>query len=145
MTLALIKRIFIRGNHEYRRRLLAVKLTGSFSNTEYISSMTKLATVFTIVLYKGSGIDCSPLQCPVPKELRGFLLICETLDQRQEYHYNSPRCVVMPITVFLDNGTLGEADTYVLPVESMRKNIGMIGSCVRVSPPKDPIQSHAQQ
>ncbi|RBA17809.1 hypothetical protein FPRO05_11524 [Fusarium proliferatum] len=114
-----IQPIFICGNDEYRIRLLSVKLTGSFSNTGYISSMIKPVAVFSVLPYKGSAIDSSPSQSPGPKEIPGLLLICETLEQRQEYHYNSPRRVVMPITVFLENGMSVEADTYVFPVAAI--------------------------
>ncbi|KAF5588713.1 zinc-type alcohol dehydrogenase [Fusarium pseudoanthophilum] len=118
MTSVLIKPIFIPGNDEYHIRLLSVKLTGSFSNTKYISSLTRPATVLTVLPYKGSVIDCSPSHCPDPKELPGLLLICETLEELQEYHYNSPRRVAMSVTAFLDNGISVEADTYVFPVAS---------------------------
>ncbi|KAF5535555.1 zinc-type alcohol dehydrogenase [Fusarium napiforme] len=90
-----IKLISVPGNDEYHIRLLSVKLTGSFSNTKYISSLTRPATVLTVVPYKGSAIDCSPSHCPAPKELPGLLLICETLEERQEYHYNSPQRVAI--------------------------------------------------
>ena len=116
-----IQPIFICGNDEYRIRLLSVKLTGSFSNAEYISSMTKPATVFTVIPYKGSAIDCSPSSYPDPKELPVLLLVCEPLEKRQDYHYNSPRRVVMPVTVSLENGISVEADTYVFPVASMEE------------------------
>ncbi|KAF4437121.1 Zinc-type alcohol dehydrogenase [Fusarium acutatum] len=56
---------------EYYIRLLSVKLTGSFSNTEYISPMTQPVTVFTVLPYKGSAIDCSPSQCPAPQRAPG--------------------------------------------------------------------------
>ncbi|KAF5968192.1 zinc-type alcohol dehydrogenase-like protein C16A3.02c [Fusarium bulbicola] len=116
-----IKPIFICGNDTYHIRLLSVKLTGSFSNTEYIYSITKPVTVFTVLPYKGSAIDCPPSQCPAPKELPGLLLICDTLEKRLEYHYNSPRRVVMPVTVFLENGICVEAETYVFPVASFEE------------------------
>ncbi|KLP15967.1 hypothetical protein CEK26_006521 [Fusarium fujikuroi] len=114
-----IKPVFIRGNDEYHIRLLSVKLTGSFSNTDYISSMIKPVTVFSVLPYKGSAINPSPSQPPGPKEIPGLLLICETLEKRQEYHYNSPQRVVMPIAVFLENGMSVEADTYVFPVATI--------------------------
>ncbi|KAF5659097.1 zinc-type alcohol dehydrogenase [Fusarium circinatum] len=116
-----IKPIFVRGNDAYHIRLLSVKLTGSFSNTEYIYSITKPVTVFTVLPYKGSAIDCPASHCPAPKELPGLLLICETLENRQEYHYNSPRRVVMPVTVFLENGICVEAETYAFPVASIEE------------------------
>ncbi|KAF5701296.1 zinc-type alcohol dehydrogenase [Fusarium mundagurra] len=113
------KPIFIRGNDEYHIRLLSVRLTGSFSNTEYISSMIKPATVFTV--REGSGIDYPPSQCPSPTELPGLLLVCETLEERHEYHCNSPRRAVLPVTAFLENGISVEADTYVFPVASIEE------------------------
>ncbi|KAF5551067.1 zinc-type alcohol dehydrogenase [Fusarium mexicanum] len=116
-----IKPIFICGNDAYHIRLLSVKLTGSFSTTEYIYSITKPATVFTVLPYKGSAIDCPPSQCPAHKELPGLLLICDTLEKRQDYHHNSPRRVVMPVTVFLENGICVEAETYVFPVASIEE------------------------
>ncbi|PNP53266.1 hypothetical protein FNYG_15761 [Fusarium nygamai] len=116
-----IKPIFIPGNDEYHVRLLSVRLTGSFSNTDYISSMIKPVTVFTVLPYKGSAIDYSSSRNPAPKELPGVLLIFETLEDRQEYHYNSPRRVVMPVTVFLENGIGVEADTYVFPVANFEE------------------------
>ncbi|KAG5743256.1 hypothetical protein H9Q69_013790 [Fusarium xylarioides] len=121
MTSIPIKPIFLSGNDEYHIRLLSVKLTGSFSNTDYVSTMTKPVTVFTVLAYKGSAIQCSPSKCPVPKELPGLLLVFETLQERQEYHYNSPRRVVMLVTDFLENGICVEADTYVLPVASIEE------------------------
>ncbi|KAF9772430.1 hypothetical protein IL306_009848 [Fusarium sp. DS 682] len=121
-----IKPLFICGNDEFQNRLLSLKLTGSFSNTEYISAMTKPATVMTILPYRGRDMDCSPLsKCQsnsyMPKEIDGVLLTCKTLEQRQEYHYNSPRRIPMPVTVFLDNGIAVEADTYVYPVDSIEQ------------------------
>ncbi|KAF4950126.1 hypothetical protein FGADI_8395 [Fusarium gaditjirri] len=118
MTLLSMKPIFIRGNDQYHCRLVSIKLTGSFSNAEYISSMMKPATVYTTLPYKGSGIDLSPSQWSVLKALPGLLLFCETEEQRQEFHYNSPRRAAIPVTVFLENGISVEADTYVFPVES---------------------------
>ncbi|EWG44459.1 hypothetical protein FVEG_15661 [Fusarium verticillioides 7600] len=116
-----IKPIFIPGNDEYHVRLLSVELTGSFSNTDYISSMIKPVTVFTALPYKGSVLNCSLSNYPAPKELPGLLLIFETLEKRQEYHYNSPRRVVIPVTVILENGISVEDDTYVFPVVSIEE------------------------
>ncbi|KAF5630604.1 zinc-type alcohol dehydrogenase [Fusarium tjaetaba] len=116
-----IKPIFVPGNDEYHIRLLSVKLTGSFSNTKYISSLIRPATVLTVLPYKESAINCSPSHCPAPKELPGLLLICETLEERQEYHYNSPRRVAMSVTAFLANGISVEADTYVFLVASFEE------------------------
>ncbi|TVY79414.1 hypothetical protein Focb16_v008521 [Fusarium oxysporum f. sp. cubense] len=116
-----IKPVLITRSDKYHCRLLSVKLTGSFSCTEYISSLIKPATVFTVLPYKWSAIKYSPSQCPAPKELPGLLLSCETLEQCQEFHYNSSRRAVMPVTVCLENSLSVEADTYVFPVESIEE------------------------
>ncbi|EGU88949.1 hypothetical protein FOXB_00530 [Fusarium oxysporum f. sp. conglutinans Fo5176] len=116
-----IKPVLITRSDKYHCRLLSVKLTGSFSSTEYISFLIKPATVFTVLPYKGSDIKYSPSQCLAPKELPGLLLSCETLEQCQEFHYNSSRRAVMPVTVCLENSLSVEADTYIFPVESIEE------------------------
>ncbi|KAF4335593.1 zinc-type alcohol dehydrogenase [Fusarium beomiforme] len=126
MTSAPLKPIFICGNDEYRKRLISLKLTGSFSKYEYISDMVKPAIVMTTLPYRELGTDCSPFsKCSsnnyLPKQVPGLLLSCKTLEQRQYFHEHSPRRVPMPVTVFSGNSVSVEAVTYVYRVKSIEQ------------------------